>query len=392
VKTALFAWELGGNLGHAFPMAAVARRLLADSQDLRIVVAGCDLAPVMLAFAGMPVTVLQAPTWPDRRHFGNQETQANYLDVLVAAGFADPGKLAAMVAAWRGLLDLLRPDIIIADHSPALQVACYGSAVPLVAIGTPYTLPPLDYGQFPPLRADRAPITSEASVLQVALPVVKANGSGPPPNLPALFRTPHRFVFGFPELDPYRAMRQEPLHLPPEPLPEFIEAGPEPRLFAYLGTDAPGFDLIAQALGDIEMPTSAYLRGDIGPLAQFLRLRGVEVYDAPPRLADVLPTVSHVFHGGGATTALAAIAAGRPQLVMPQHGETLTTLRMLDGLGVARRLEPDREAPKVTKAFYDFVWDHRIQQNARHWAMVTAARTQPPGDVAVDSAIRAILA
>ena len=392
MKTALFAWELGGNFGHAFPMAAIARRLLAERNDLRLIVAGCDLDPIALAFNDMPVSLLQAPTWPGRRHFGNEETQANYLDVLVTAGFADPGKLATIARSWRALIELVKPDVIVADHSPGLQVACYGSGIPLVAIGTGYTLPPLEYGQFPPIRADRAPVTSEEGVLKIAAPIATQSGATPPQSLPELFRTPHRFVFGLPELDPYRAMRQEQLYLPPEPLPEFVATGPEPHLFVYLGAETPGFDEIVQALADLQMPVSAYLRGDIGPLAGFLRLRGVEVYESPPRLAEVLPAVTHVFHAGGATTAQAALAAGRPQLVMPLHSEAITNWRLLQALGVARRLEQNQDAASIERALYAFVEDHRLIDNARNWALIIAARRQVPGADAVYAAVAELIA
>ena len=228
----------------------------------------------------MPVSLLQAPTWPGRRHFGNEETQANYLDVLVTAGFADPGKLATIARSWRALIALVKPDVIVADHSPGLQVACYGSGIPLVAIGTGYTLPPLEYGQFPPIRADRAPVTSEEGVLKIAAPIATESGAAPPQSLPELFRAPHRFVFSLPELDPYRAMRQEQLYLPPEPLPEFVATGPEPHLFVYLGAETPGFDEIVQALGrhpDAGQCLSAWRYRSAGGLPQAARRGGLRI-------------------------------------------------------------------------------------------------------------------
>jgi hypothetical protein len=50
VKTALFAWELGANLGHASPMAEIARGLAGDG--VRIVVAGRALDGVAIGTGG----------------------------------------------------------------------------------------------------------------------------------------------------------------------------------------------------------------------------------------------------------------------------------------------------------------------------------------------------
>src|SRR5690606_23899680 len=151
-------------------------------------------------------------------------------DVLTAVGFGDPQKLGVTSRAWDDLLDLVRPDLIVADHSPALFLAAFGSGVPVVAIGTAFTLPPLALDRFPPLRADRAPALPEARLLDAARRAQEARRRPLPSSLLDVFRTKARFVFGLPELDPYRSFRNEPIHAPPEGLPTFAEAHAESRL------------------------------------------------------------------------------------------------------------------------------------------------------------------
>jgi UDP:flavonoid glycosyltransferase YjiC (YdhE family) len=385
VRTALFAWELGANLGHAMPMAAIARGLPRDR--VRFVVAGGDLVQTATAFAGVDATLLQSPLWPRHSHFGNIESQANYLDVLVHTGFAVPEKLAAVVRGWQSILDLVQPDVIIADYSPALIVAALGGRVPVVQIGSGFTTPPLDYDGFPPLRAERAPIVPEPLVLATASEVLGRRGIAAPARLPELFRTDGRVVFSFPELDPYRAFRREPVYLPPESLATYSPPPIEPALFVYLGDEIEGLDEIIQALVEIELPAHVYLRGDLNQAREFLRLRGKIVYDAPPNLAEILPRVSHVVFGGGIFTAHAAVAAGRPQLVLPTHHETLTNYYMLNGLGVARSASPPPQAVKFKAAIRDFVEDHQLITNARHWSEVISLRGQPSGAEAARSLI-----
>jgi rhamnosyltransferase subunit B len=58
----------------------------------------------------------------------------SYADILAGSGFGSVETLLPVVAAWQVLLDLLRPDLIVADYSPILCLAAYGS-VPVVAIG-----------------------------------------------------------------------------------------------------------------------------------------------------------------------------------------------------------------------------------------------------------------
>jgi UDP:flavonoid glycosyltransferase YjiC (YdhE family) len=384
-KTALFAWELGSHLGHASPMAEIARSL--ESDGVRVVAAGRELASLRIAFSGLNALLLQAPVWPGHRHFGNEVTQASFLDVLVNAGFAAPDKLASVVTGWRAVIELVKPDIIIADHSPGLMVAAYGGAVPVLSVGTGFTMPPLELGRFPPLRAHRAPIVPEAQVLAGLSPILAEAGVAPPDTLTRLFKGTERFVFSFPELDPFRTFRQETLYLPPEPLPGFVDPPVAPRVFVYLGSENPTLESIVQSLVESDLSIIAYLRGDVGPLSDFLAMRGHEVHKTPPKLADTLPRVSHVLSGGGSFTCHAALAAGRPHLVAPGHNESSLNLGFIEGLGTGKAMPFDRDARRLVNVLDAFIQDHGLLQNARHWAEVIAMRQQPSGAEAVRTAI-----
>ena len=390
MKTALFAWELGSNLGHASPMAEIARTLSDDG--VRIAVAGRELESLGIAFAELDAIQLQAPVWAHHHHYGNEETQASFLDILVNAGFGDPAKLAVVVNAWRALITLIRPDVIVSDHSPGLLVATYGGDIPVVSIGTGYTMPPLDRDRFPPMRPDRSPIANEAQILASATPILRGVDAAPPQNLVDLFRATDRIVFSFPELDPYRVFRTEPLCLPPETLPSFTRPPLEPRLFVYLGVEMQGLEAVVQALAEFDAPAIVYLRGDLGPLSEFLAMRGHEVHRTPPKLAKVLPRVSHIISAGGSFTCHAAFAAGRPHLVIPLHRESKTNLGLLEALGVGQQLAASANAEKVVPLINAFVHDDQLVQNAQHWAGVVAGRAQPKGADAVRAAILRYLA
>jgi UDP:flavonoid glycosyltransferase YjiC (YdhE family) len=389
LKSVLFGWELGANLGHAKPLAEIARGLI--SEDVRLFVAARDLSYASTAFEGLRAQLLQAPVWPDHHHFGSDAGQACYSDVLVQIGFAEPQKLAAVVGGWIALFDLVRPDVIVADHSPALLLAAKTRDIAVVHVGTGFTMPPVDYDRLPPIRADRAPIMPDARIVAAAMEVAAKHGGWTPRNLAEIFRTNARIVFGCPELDAYAPFRREAVCLPPEILPEFVEAPVEPRLFVYLGMDLPNLDGFVQILTELGVPLSVYLRGGAGPLAKFLSLRGHGVYESPPPLADVLPNASHVVSAGGAFTCQAALAAGRPMLGVPLHGEAELNVAALERMGVGRRLDPSSSEGKIRETVTSFLRDHRLLQQARHWAKVLALRVQPSGADAAAAAIRQCL-
>jgi hypothetical protein len=387
LRSVLFGWELGANLGHAKPLASIARRLKEDG--VRLIVAARDLMYARLAFGDLTEQIFQAPIWPNHRHSGSETSELNYLDVLANIGFADPVKLGAVVGGWTALIDLVKPNVIVADHSPGLLLAARTRKIPVVQVGSGFTMPPVDMDRVPPIRADRAPIMPESRVTSAMEKVV---GDEAPRALIDLFRTQSRIVFGCPELDPYASFRRETLYLPPEPLPEFIEPPVEPRIFAYLGPEIPKIDQLLQTLTELNISIEFYLRGESAQLGRFLTLRGHRVHDTPPSLADVLPTVSHVVSAGGAFTCHAALAAGRPMLAIPLHGEAEMNISAMERLGVGHRFDRIDKSNVLRSAIIGFLRDHHLLTQARHWAKVLALRTQPDGLTATLGAIRQALA
>lgn len=386
----LFAWELGANLGHVKPMTTLARALIA--QGARVTFAVRDLAGMRLVAKPGEFQVLQAPLWPEHRHTAYRPSAAGYADVLTLIGFGDAQKLGATVAGWDTVLALVKPGVVVADHAPALQVALYGRELPLVCMGTPFTMPPLTLDRLPPIRADQAPSLPEARLLQSAKTVLAERGVPAPQRLVDLLRAGARLVFGAPELDPYRAYRDEPLLAPPEPLPKFVEAPAKPRLFVYAGADLPHVETLVQSLVVMDVDIVAYLRGDVGPLPHFLKHRGHQVFDEPPPLEEILPSVSHVLSQGGAFTCHAALAAGRPHLIMPLHNESEINFAQLYNIGAARRLELSSDEVAVRRTVHRFLIDADLVRNVRHWALTLAARQQADGTDAAVNAIERCLA
>jgi UDP:flavonoid glycosyltransferase YjiC (YdhE family) len=158
-------------------------------------------------------------------------------------------------------------------------------------------------------------------------------------------------------------------------------------LFVYAGSEIPHLEKLVQALVTMDVEVVAYLRGDVGPLPHFLRHRGHEVFETPPPLDEILPRVSHVLSQGGAFTCQAAIAAGRPHLIMPLHNETELNLAHAGALGVARRLDPSKDEKVTRQKLNVFLTTTQLIHNARRWALTLQTRSQTNG---LDAAVAAV--
>jgi hypothetical protein len=322
-----------------------------------------------------PFPVVQAPL----RHLraeGADFLAASYADVLAARGFAAADDLWPLVRAWQGLFDLVRPALVVCDSGPALCLAAYG-VLPVVHVGHAFGLPPAGAAAFPRLIPGRKLLVPEEQLLAAVREVQRRRGLPAPDTLPGLFAGGPRFLTFLPQLDPYRALRAEP-HVgplgyalgPPLQLPGRL------AYFAYLNADAPGTIPLLTALARAGWPGTAYLRGAAPAAREGLRRLGVEVLEAPAPAEDVLPRAAAVVHHGGAGLAEQALAAGRPQLLLPEHLEQILNAQLLDGLGAGRylvgRFPPEAAAEELGR----LLGESRFADQAR--AAAEAVRAAGP--------------
>jgi UDP:flavonoid glycosyltransferase YjiC (YdhE family) len=376
MKTVLLAWELGEGLGHIGGLRLIAKELVA--QGWQPVLALRDVSGTSAVLKDDGFRVLQAPVLanpipPEGRPFG----PSGYADILAIYGFYDADILGPMVAAWQNLIDLVKPDLIVADHSPTLCLAAHGS-VPVVVVGYGFTVPPCDLPEFPVLRPEVPPIASQAKLLDVVNQVQRDRDRPTLDRLPDLLPGSMQAVCTYPALDPYRRFRREPAIGPLEPVPAFVEPPGKPHLFAYLATDYQALDQLAVALGELKIPVSVYIRGRPGAIKVFLRKRGATVYDRPPPLGEVLPASSFVLSHGGIGMAHAALAAGRPHIIAPRHFEASLTAKALQSLGIGVHLDvPAGSAPRVRNAFEDIMSQSDLAERAAQIAANLAAQSTP---------------
>ncbi len=294
---------------------------------------------VLLRQAGFPV--LQTPVWPG---FGHGNT-ACYADVLALYGFENAPALTLMMAGWQDLIDLVKPDLIVADHSPTAALAAFG-VNPVVLVGSSFILPPDDLDEFPMLVEDTKPLVPQSRLLEV-IHEVQGNRKRPAPEtLPGLLSSAFRAVLSLPELDIYASVRSEKLLPPLAALPVYTPRKATRSVYAYLNHYHSDLSAIADSLVRIDAEVSCYVSGR-ADIATALARGGVRLLDEPADLAVTLPQVSVVVSHATVGIAHAALAAGRPQLVLPYDLEKDCVSRALHDLGVCESLHPSLEADAI---------------------------------------------
>lgn len=345
----LLANELGSGLGHITRLMPVARAL--QDRGHTPVIAVHDVVAAAPALTDPSIPVLQTPQWRGRVH--PKTPTRTFACLLADRGFARPDVIGPLLTSWLSLLDTVKPDLIVADHSPTLYVAAHGGT-PIVMIGDGFTLPPCDGNVFPPLRTDVPPVQPEEEVLAVVQAAQRDHGIRPFDTLPEIFAQGRRFLVNLPQIDPYRDHRHEPvdgpLQPPPprRPLPAMGAEGGD--FYAYLYA---GHPLVGELLGRL---AAAGIRGGMfvheatAEQRDRVRASGFTVYDEPQPLERVLGEARAVIHHGGAGVTAAALSVGRPQVLLPRYLEQRLTGAALHHLGVGVAFDRHSKLDPVIEA------------------------------------------
>ena len=366
MATILLANELGDGLGHVTKLAPMARAFAERGHEPVFAVTDIVTAASVLGATRFPL--FQAPVWRSRPQRTGQSFRGarSFADILTVQGYDDADALFAMVEAWQRIMDVAGADLVVADHSPTACLAAYGGT-PAVVVGTGFTVPPAETPKFPVFQPNLPALVSHEDLLESISKVQRARGRPAPDTVPGLYGEATCLICTLPELDPYRRFRQEPAIGPivgllePAPIPE------NPRFFAYLHANRREMKSVLSAITQSGIKGAFHLSGGPPGLNERLRKAGFDVYDSPPPLSDVLPSVSVIIHHGGQGTTAAALSCGRPQILMPRHFEQTLCARAMVRLGVAAFL-PRRSSKHAGSLLRKVIADEGINERAQERA------------------------
>ena len=318
----LLGQDGGDGFGHAARLAPIAAALRLRGIEVRLVLrapgaVGALLGPLALSAVQAPLASL-----PERPDFHGRRW-TSYADLLSRYSLDRPDRVVRLTQMWDAVLDEFRPDLVIGDFAPVLALAVRGR-LPMVHVGSGFTLPPADGAQFPKLR-DLPSWVPEPLLLTALNAVLQRRRQPVLHRLPELLQGDGTFITCLPLLDPYRALRKAVIPEPLRPLPPPGADTPTTDYFAYLATDYVGTATVLEGLLASGRRGSVYLRNaDIG-LCDGWRRRGLSVHDEPQPIVEAASRAAVVVHHGGINTTETVLALGRPQLLVPRHTEQLLT-------------------------------------------------------------------
>ena len=134
----LIAWELGEAFGHLARCLRLAEGFVARGHQVTLALKEVRLPTGQQLVPG--ISVLAAPRTPQTGPV--DRSPINYADVLRVSGFSDAQDVAARLNAWRGILNLTRPDVLVADHAPTALLAARIADIAYLSVGNGFAIPP----------------------------------------------------------------------------------------------------------------------------------------------------------------------------------------------------------------------------------------------------------
>lgn len=326
----LLGWELGEGLGYSVQLRELAKSMQQYGHAPTVALRSIETAHILFSECSFPV--LQSPYVIGRLTPTAQRDgffPVSFADLMACNGFGSEDHLYSMVRGWRHLIDVVKPDLIIGMYCPLLTMAAYGR-IPVVLFGPGYATPPADGHAFPVWQTDVVPYSNPSRTLEIVQRVQQRFGAPQPTCLTEIYRGEKRLITTLPELDPYRSCRNDPCvgafekFSPPVPVHS-------DKFYAYLAGATDLSHAVVSKLMNCGMRGNVFVRDADVTSWEIPTSKRVSIHDTVPNLEEITRDSAVIIHHGGIGTTHAALAAGRPQVLVPQVFDQVLTADALVG-------------------------------------------------------------
>ena len=375
----LFAWEFGAHFGHLRRDMPVARYLREIGHD--VLFAARDVAGAAKVLAREELQFVQAPFL--RARVNIRRPPANYSEMLLAEGYAQPDALAGCLAAWLQLIQLYRPDVLVADHGPTPAIAAMLSRIPVVHLGCGFSIPPVTT----PMRrfkADDNSVSDEALraseralIYNINAAIRSCKRSTKVRDLREIFAEERSLLAAFPELDHY-GERTEAQYIGPIVTSDGgrecdWNTNARTKIFAYLHNGVAGTSALMEVLHKADAEVVCVVTDCSTQARQKFWDSKMRVFGDPVQVRQLLPQADLVISNGGGALMSQALMAGVPMLTLPAHTEQFMQSHCVRRLRAGRVIGSMRDQASMGNAIVEMLESQQYRNQARVFAQKYAS-------------------
>lgn len=363
----LFAWELGGNIGHLAKQLMIARSLQQRGHCCSFAVR--DVSTAFTLFAADNFEINQAPFYFDPA--GESQLLISFADILSVNGFEPFETLRLLVEEWHALFVRTSPDVVITEFSPIAVLAAKLHGKSVLRIDNGFGSPP-DQQPFPSFRPWIATSSgqifeSEQKLLENINQLCGHLRHSPFKSLQDMLSTEVDLLTTVPELDHYPVrnygMYVGPLFNLADGVKVEWSQSDRSRIFVYL-RNFDGLEFVLRTLDDNSLDVIAVLPGIDENIAVRYAGRFFQIFKEPVFLPDILPHTDIAITNGGHGLASLFMMKGIPMIVIPQMLEQLMTANNIERLGIGLSVNHDQVPKSFVQTLARLFLDDSLRKQA----------------------------
>lgn len=368
----LCCWELGDDLGHLGQFHPIINELFRRGHEVYFVVK--DLSKVGVFNWDKRIIFLQAPIWLSRLR--KPIKNKSYAEILIYKGYHSSSVLHSLVAGWINLFNLVRPDILLFDHSPTALLASSGLGLPRMILSNPFVTPPAGT---PPQNIRPWENVDTKSMEENERYIVKIiNKVAVESNFPIikyvsdLFDVEKTVLAGFNELDFYREFRSNAIYkgsvLAVAGLAEPIWPSlSSVKIFAYLKYGNEQTEKVLSILASLEASVVCYYADAKPEHYEKYISANMNISATPFDLTTVYKEANVIVSHGGIGMVHSALQAGCPMILLPLQLEQQNTAYILEKMNIAVVISSTTSTEDASKKIHDFFSAPLYFENAKRF-------------------------
>jgi hypothetical protein len=279
--------------------------------------------------------------------------------------------------AWRDLVDLLQPDLLVLDHAPVALFATRGMGVPRLRFGDGFGCPPLAVPMPPMTWWDPTPEPfdqiGERNALHVANQAAAELGLPAAASVAELLQAEGEALCILPELDAYPGRGDASAYCGALTAPDEGAETPWPGgdtacCFVALRAQHPQLPTLVEALRSAGQRAVLQLAEGTPEQAAAFTGDGIVVARSPVPVSQVHQHCSHAVTDGHGAITQALLLGGKPLLLLPVLLEQSMLARRVADLGAGCLGEPGAGAQALAALLRRLVDDPAWATAARAFA------------------------
>ncbi|HEY2630732.1 MAG TPA: nucleotide disphospho-sugar-binding domain-containing protein [Usitatibacter sp.] len=366
-----FAWEMGGELGHAMACNSLAQAVITRGHRVGFMfreLHGLSHLPGLAAH-----DVFQAPV--SVTEGSGQPIPSSFADILLGCGYDRPQHLAGLLAGWFSLLGRWKPDLLVTDFAPTALLAARVMGIRRVSYSNGFSMPPR-LTPLPAFRFDepvdpRKVAEADARALATVNGALARFGVAPLERLAQQFETDEDFLATFPELDSYAGRPATGYWGPRVSFDSGREVswpeGDGKRIAVYIKQSSPCIDAVIDALARSPHRVAAFIPELNAERTARLRSKKRIVSDRAMRLGPLFKQCDLLISHGG-NICPGSLMSGVPQLVFPTQYEQYLTAHRIAQIGAGAWLGPEAGPEAIAQTLEQVLDDPAVMQASRAYA------------------------